>query len=140
MQAESFCAPAFIGSRYEHWYRHFLQNRELPWAIPWHDSYLLSAAERQLVTRSIQHFQLGDWASGGGLMRRASSHPVLATDTQFIPSLGLFIAEEQSHSAILGRFLDRERIPRLREHWLDGTFRRLRKLAGLEACITVLVT
>src|SRR5260370_19193697 len=51
-----------------------------------------------------------------------------------------FIAEEQGHSGILGRFLDRERIPRLTNHWLDGIFRRLRKLAGLEACATVLVT
>ena len=31
-------------------------------------------------------------------------------------------------------------IPRLSAHWLDGIFRRLRKLAGLEACAAVLVT
>jgi hypothetical protein len=31
-------------------------------------------------------------------------------------------------------------IPRLTSHWLDRIFRRLRKLAGLEACSTVLVT
>src|SRR5207245_9502874 len=56
------------------------------------------------------------------------------------PSLELFIAEEQRHSAILGRFLDRERILRLTNHWLDSMFRRLRKLAGLEVCAMVLVT
>ena len=54
--------------------------------------------------------------------------------------LELFIAEEQGHSSILGRFLDRENIPRLTSHWLDRIFRRLRKLAGLEVCATVLVT
>jgi hypothetical protein len=133
-------ARTLVSSRYEYWYRHFRQNREGPCALPWHDSYLLSAAERRLVTRSIQQFQLGEWARGRGLMRRASSHPVLATDPWFIPALELFIAEEQGHSGILGQFLDREGIPRLTNHWLDGVFRRLRKLAGLEVCATVLVT
>src|SRR6266581_2244461 len=38
------------------------------------------------------------------------------------------------------RLLGRERIPRLTNHWLDRIFRRLRKLAGLEACAAVLVT
>src|SRR5207249_3559470 len=33
-----------------------------------------------------------------------------------------------------------ERIPRLSSHWIDGIFRRLRKLAGLEVCAMVLVT
>jgi hypothetical protein len=41
---------------------------------------------------------------------------------------------------MLGRFLDRERIPRLAYNWADGVFRRLRKLAGLDVCVTVLVT
>jgi hypothetical protein len=134
------CAPAAGISPYERWYRHFLENRDGSGALPWHDPYLLSAAERRLVARSIQQFQLGEWARGRGLMRRASSHPVLGADAWFLPALELFIAEEQGHSGILGRFLDRERIPRLTSHWLDGIFRRLRKLAGLEVCATVLVT
>jgi hypothetical protein len=134
------CAAALVSSRYERWYRHFLQNRGGPCALPWHDSYLLSATERRLVTRSIQQFQLGEWARGRGLKRRASSHPVLATDPWFIPALELFITEEQGHSGILGRFLDQQGIRRLANHWLDGVFRRLRKLAGLEVCATVLVT
>jgi len=127
-------------SRYERWYRHFLQNRGGSGALPWHDPYLLSAAERRLVTRSIQQFQLGEWARGRGLKRRASAHPVLAADPWFIPAVELFVAEEQGHSGILGRFLDRQGIPRLTNHWLDGVFRRLRKLAGMEVCATVLVT
>jgi hypothetical protein len=57
-----------------------------------------------------------------------------------VPSLQLFIAEEQRHSSLLGKFLDREQIPRLTNHWLDKVFRRLRKLAGMEICAAVLVT
>ena len=37
------------------------------------------------------------------------SNPVFAADPSFLPALELFIAEEQGHSAMLGRFLDRER-------------------------------
>ena len=128
------------GSLYEPWYEHFLKQRENPTALDWLDSYALSEAERRHIARSVQQFQLGEWARGRGLVRRASSHPALSADRWFLPSLQLFIQEEQQHSALLGRFLDRERIPRLSRHWVDGVFRWLRKLAGLEVCVMVLVT
>jgi hypothetical protein len=136
-------APSLLhssASPFERWHNHFFQNRNRAGGLPWHDSYQLTASERHTVARSIQQFQLGEWARGRGFVRRATSHPVLGTDSWFVPALRLFIAEEQEHSSILGRFLDREGIPRLTTHWLDGIFRRLRKLAGLEACATVLVT
>jgi hypothetical protein len=131
---------AFASSVYEPWYWHFREKRDVPCALPWHDLNLLGSAECRLVARSIQQFQLGEWARGRGLLRRASLHPVLSTDLWFLPSLELFIAEEQYHSQMLGRFLDREKIPRLGTHWIDSTFRCLRKLAGLELCAMVLVT
>src|ERR1700732_2196023 len=131
---------ALIASPYEHWYAHFLRQSESPLALPWSDSYRLCDAERRLISRSVQQFQLGEWARGRGLVRRASSHSVLSIYQCFLPSLELFIAEEQCHSRLLGRFLDRERIPRLSSHWVDGVFRHLRKLAGLEVCVMVLVT
>src|SRR5262249_15155537 len=68
------------------------------------------------------------------------SHQVFAADAWFLPALDLFIAEEQGHSRLLGQFLDREGIPRLKRHWLNGVFRRIRKLAGLELCTMTLVT
>lgn len=125
-------------SPYEVWYRHFLERQRD--SFPWGKCDRLSAEERAVVSRSMQQFQLGEWARGRGLMRRAASHPVLGKDSWFLPALKLFITEEQEHSAILGRFLDREGIPRLTDHWLDAVFRRLRKLAGLEMCAAVLVT
>jgi hypothetical protein len=140
MIAVATCAAVSVPSPYECWYRHFLENRDGSSTLPWHDAYRLSVAERRLVSRSIQQFQLGEWARGRGLVRRASSHFLFANDSRFLPALDLFIAEEQRHSNILGQFLDREGIPRLTSHWLDSIFRRLRKLAGLEVCATVLVT
>ncbi|HEV8040835.1 MAG TPA: ferritin-like domain-containing protein [Bryobacteraceae bacterium] len=136
-------APSLLHSStspFERWHNHFFENRDRAGALPWHDSYQLTMSERRAVAGSIQQFQLGEWARGRGFVRRATSHPELGTDSWFVPALRLFIAEEQEHSSILGRFLDREDIPRLTTHWLDGIFRRLRKLAGLEACATVLVT
>ncbi len=133
-------ASTSTASPYQRWHDHFLENRDRAGTLPWQDSYQLNARELRLVARSIQQFQLGEWARGRGFVRRAVSHPVLATDACFVPALRLFIEEEQEHSGILGRFLDREHIPRLSNHWLDEIFRRLRKLAGLEACATVLVT
>ena len=132
--------PSLVTSPFERWHDHFLENRDRAGVLPWHDSYQLTATELAAVARSIQQFQLGEFARGRGFVRRAASHPVLGTDSWFVPALRLFIAEEQEHSGILGRFLDRERIPRLTNHWIDEIFRRLRKLAGLEACATVLVT
>jgi hypothetical protein len=131
---------AVSASPFECWHLHFLDNRGRAGALPWHDSYRLTATERRAVAKSVQQFQLGEFARGRGFVRRAAAHPVLGADSWFVPALRLFIEEEQEHSAILGRFLDREGIPRLRNHWLDKSFRRLRKLAGLEACATVLVT
>src|SRR6266446_5060584 len=140
MASVMLSSPASASSPFERWHRHFLENRDSPGAFPWHDSYRLTASELRLVGRSIQQFQLGEWARGRGFVRRASSHSAFAADSWFLPALKLFIAEEQDHSGILGCFLDRERIPRLTNHWLDRIFRRLRKLAGLEACAAVLVT
>ena len=132
MTSAALSPPASAASPFERWHRHFLENRDSTSVLPWHEPFRLSDAERRLVGRSIQQFQLGEWARGRGLMRRASAHPELAADPWFLPALELFIAEEQGHSGVLGHFLDREGIPRLTNHWLDRVFRRLRKLAGLE--------
>src|SRR4051812_37582997 len=118
MTAALSCPPAACVSEYEQWYRHFLDNRGT--SVPWADSYRLTPAEVKLVSSSIQQFQLGEFARGRGFMRRARAHPAFSADSWFLPALQLFIAEEQGHSGMLGRFLDREGIPRLAAHWVDG--------------------
>ncbi|MBZ5610738.1 MAG: ferritin-like domain-containing protein [Acidobacteriia bacterium] len=129
-----------VASPYERWHRHFQGHGDASLALPWQDSYRLTDSERKSAGRSIQQFQLGEWARGRGLKRRALGQGELAADPWFVPALELFIKEEQGHSAMLGRFLDQQGIPRLEAHWVDGIFRRLRKLAGLEVCAAVLVT
>ncbi len=139
MASPTLLAPAAATSCFERWYRHFLERKAHD-SLPWHEPYRLSAGELRLVRRSIQQFQLGEWARGRGFRRRAAGHAGFAADQWFLPALELFIGEEQGHSEMLGRFLDHEQIPRLSNEWTDDAFRRLRKLAGLELCVTVLVT
>src|SRR5260370_40842746 len=113
MTPSALFAPAPATPCFERWYRHFLDKRNEPDSLSVREPYRLSATELRLVGRSIQQFQLGEWALGRGFKRRAAGHAVFAADQWFLPALELFIAEEQGHSAMLGRFLDHEQIPRL---------------------------
>src|SRR5882762_7182661 len=117
MTPSTLFAPALATSCFERWYRHFLDKGRATDSFPWREPYRLSAAERQTVGRSIQQFQLGEWARGRGFKRRAACHSVLSADRWFLPTLELFIAEEQGHSGMLGRFLDQEQIPRIANDW-----------------------
>jgi hypothetical protein len=106
----------------------------------WERSDRLTPTERHLIGASLQQFQLGEGSDGGGLRRRAMKSVLAESDPDFVESVELFIREEQRHSHDLRRFLDREGIGRLEQHWVDGVFRRVRKLAGLELCLRTLVT
>jgi len=122
------------------WLAHFSARRQCSALLPWDDAYLLSAAEKARIAASIQQFQLGEGSDGSGLFRRAQASPLAKLDAGFLPALELFIAEEQRHSRHLEAFMTRQGIPCLRKHWIDHVFRRVRKLAGLELCLHVLVT
>ena len=89
---------------------------------------------------SLQLFQLGEGAGGMTFLELGRRHAEATGDLDFTETLALFIAEEQRHSALLGRYLRAVRAPVLERHWVDQIFRRLRKLAGLECMVTVLVT
>ena len=122
------------------WLAHFSARKQCSALLPWDDAYLLSAAEKARIAASIQQFQLGEGSDGSGLLRRAQASPLAKLDLGFLPALELFIAEEQRHSRHLEAFMTRQGIPCLRKHWIDHVFRRVRKLAGLELCLHVLVT
>ena len=126
-------------TKYSSWVHYFRHNSWKPAQFPFSDSPTLSLEERGLLGASLQQFQLGEGSDGLGLLRRAGQ---FATTNQ-VPELGeamvLFIREEQRHSAVLGLFLNQELIPQLQAHWVDGTFRTVRNLAGYELMLTVLV-
>lgn len=111
-------------------------DREL---LPWSHPRKLTQDELRLVSGSIRQFQLGEGSDGSGLIRRGRASRLAALDPDFLPSLELFIQEEQRHSRHLAAFLQREGVPLLQQHWMDRVFRRVRKFAGLELCLRVLV-
>jgi hypothetical protein len=52
----------------------------------------------------------------------------------------LFVREEQQHAMLLRAFMDDHGIPLKRRDWTDQVFRRLRRLAGFELYLCVLIT
>jgi hypothetical protein len=121
------------------WIDYFYRNAPEP-ILPWSDSIRLSGAERLAVIASIQQFQLGEDASGVRMLERAQQFSRATGDLGLIAALKLFVREEQRHSKILARFLQIEKAPCLRKHWVHDVFRWIRGLAGLEVCLKVLVT
>jgi len=100
----------------------------------------LSEEERRRIGASIATFQLGEQSEGRTLLRFARQ---FAARNQ-LPALpevtALFIKEEQHHAAQLATFMRINGIPPKQASWTDSIFRVLRKLAGFEAAVTVLVT
>jgi hypothetical protein len=117
------------------WFEYF-ENNLWP-AMPWDSTYRLTTEELAAVASSIQQFELGEGSEGRAFIERAWT---ATQDPHFVATLELFIKEEQRHSTSLGRFLSLHGVPHLQKHWLDQVFRRIRRLAGFELIVTVLVT
>jgi hypothetical protein len=104
-----------------------------------HDSRL-TPLERARIADSIGTFQLGEQSEGRTLLRFARAFGA----RHACPGLGrvteLFIREEQHHAAQLREFMLAHGIPLKRRNWTDSIFRRLRRLAGFEAAVTILVS
>ena len=103
--------------------------------LAWDDPHQLTAHELRAVRASLQTFQRGESSEGHYLYARARQ----LGDPEYLAAMRLFIKEEQTHAAVLGRFLDQQGIPRLRGHWLDAVFRGLRRVLGLEHTLRVLL-
>lgn len=122
------------------WCRLFRQNAVDLLIIPWSLSPELTEGEKRAVARSVQLFQLGESSEGRHLFRAAEEYALRSGDLDYIQAIALFIREEQRHARDLGAFLDGEGISRLQGAWTDAVFRRLRRPAGLELTIAVLLT
>jgi hypothetical protein len=100
----------------------------------------LTDLERERISDSIGTFQLGEQSEGRTLLmfaqRFAHERGIAA-----LPAVtALFIREEQHHAAQLREFMLANGISLKRQNWTDSIFRRIRKLAGYEAAVTILVT
>lgn len=118
------------------WKQYFESNRQHFDHLDWNDGSRLTQQEKKLISSSIRQFQRGEHSEGKHFMAFAQS----LQDPSYCETVKIFIREEQDHALVLGRFMDLEQIGRLKDDWLDNVFRRLRKLAGLEGTVTVLLT
>ena len=124
----------------EIWLNHFEYHAHHPRCVPPGLSDRLRLDERRLIAKSIATFQLGEQSEGrtllGAAQRLAHARrtPALARITE------LFIREEQRHAALLQSFMVDHHIALKRTDWTDRVFRRIRRLAGLELYLYILIS
>jgi hypothetical protein len=122
------------------WLNHFEYHAQHPRALPSGIPDVLTAAERSLIARSIATFQLGEQSEGATLQRAAERFACAHRQPSLARIVQLFIAEERHHAALLAEFMFDHGITLKSREWTDATFRRLRRLAGLELYLYVLIT
>ncbi len=122
------------------WVDHFQHNAVHQLPIPWDKEANLSEDEAKAIIVSLQAWQLGETSEGRHLLAAARRYAVATGDPDFVKVVELFIAEEQRHGELLGRFLDEQGSGRIQRNWGDTVFRRLRKcLLSLEIWTTVVI-
>lgn len=121
--------------QFSEWKNYFLQNRSHFSGIDFDEPDQLTPEEKKLITASLQQFQRGEHSEGKHLFAFAKKFP----DPAYLECIRLFIPEEQLHARVLKRFMEKHAIPVIRGHWIDGMFRWLRKLAGIENTVRVLL-
>jgi hypothetical protein len=125
---------------FEVWLNHFEYHAQHPRCVPHGLSDLLRPDERRLIAGSIATFQLGEQSEGCTLLRAAQRF----AHGRRIPAVAriveLFIREEQRHAALLRSFMEDHHIALKRTDWTDRVFRLVRRLAGLELHIYILIS
>ncbi len=125
----------------QHWIQHFETNtrlnhemrlREVPCVLP--------EETRAPLAQSLAIFQLGESGGGTRLRRYTRSIATLEQLRGYQRAVDLFVAEEQSHAALLARTVTHLRGPLLQKQWTNSIFRWLRDLVNLEFNIQVLLT
>lgn len=122
--------------KFINWRDYFISNRNHFAYLDWADVDPLTSNERKTITASIRQFQRGEHSEGKHFLHFAKE----LNDQSYEDAVKLFIKEEQDHAEVLGRFMAIHNIPPLKKDWLDNTFRKLRKLGGLEGSVTVLLS
>jgi hypothetical protein len=125
---------------FEIWLNHFEHHAQHPRCVPHGLSDLLRPDERRLIASSIATFQLGEQSEGRTLLRAAQRFAHARRIPALVRIVELFIREEQRHAALLRAFMEEHHIALKRADWTDRVFRRVRRLAGLELCLYILVS
>lgn len=129
-----------LGEDLQIWLNHFEYHAQHPRCVPGGLRDSLTAEERRLIAGSIATFQLGEQSEGVTLLKAA----VRFAEAHALPSLAriteLFIREEQQHAALLRGFMEDHQIAVKSHDWTEQVFREVRRLAGLELYLYVLIS
>ncbi|MBS1716884.1 MAG: ferritin-like domain-containing protein [Armatimonadetes bacterium] len=121
------------------WVTYYESNAKNLGVIPWERGGELSTEERASIAASVQDFQLGESSEGLHLQRCAKEWAEKTGDRDYPEAIRLFTKEEQRHASNLADFLKLNGIGLISKSWTDALFRRVRRMAGLELSIRVLL-
>src|SRR5215467_4925362 len=98
--------------QFKDWKNYFVQNKDHFSTIDFIANDKLSLEEKEIISSSIQQFQRGESSEGKHLFSFANKFP----DPDYIGCIKLFIKEEQTRARVLGEFMDKHGIARIRHH------------------------
>ncbi|HLY52093.1 MAG TPA: hypothetical protein VKQ31_03700 [Steroidobacteraceae bacterium] len=122
------------------WLNHFEYHAQHPRCVPSGLTDLLTPEEHTLIARSIATFQLGEQSRGATLLQATERFARRHGTPALVRIMSLFIGEEQRHAALLREFMQHHGMALKGRDWTDGAFRRLRRLAGFELYLYVLIS
>jgi len=122
-----------------YWKNHFIGNQRHMSNIPVDTPS--KELSRQLLPflGSIKQMQKGEQSEGHNLLRMAKHYSEQSGHHDYQEIIKMFIREEQRHAAILRDFLQVHGVLRLTKHWVDGSFRALRRFFNLRFAISTLL-
>jgi len=124
---------------FEIWLNHFEHHAQYPRCVPPGLSDLLMPDERRLIASSIATFQLGEQSEGRTLLRAAQCFAHGRRIPAVVRITELLIQEEQRHAGLLRAFMVDHHIAPKGSDWTDRVFRLVRRLAGLELYLNILI-
>jgi hypothetical protein len=123
----------------EIWLNHFEHHARHSRCVGRGLSDVLMPDERELIASSIATFQLGEQSEGRTLLRAAECFAREKQVLHLLRIVELLVREEQRHAALLRTFMQDHRMPLKRADWTDRIFRLVRRLAGLQLYVSVLI-
>src|ERR1700677_2982837 len=124
----------------EIWLNHFEHHALRPSRVPHGLSDVLTPDERELIAGSIATFQVGEQSDGRTLLRAAERFARTHEMPHLVRIIDLLIREERRHASLLRAFIQDHRMPLKSSDWTDRVFRGMRRLAGLELYLSLLVS
>lgn len=121
------------------WVRYFEANAGQT-LRPAAENYHLSDDERRRIEGSIQGFQIGEASEGKHLKEGAAEFARRTGNTDYPTAIRYLVREENRHSAYLGGFMRQHGLAFAKSKWSDRIFRTIRRAAGIELSLRVLVT